>query len=176
MFLRDINTETWPSRLGESWDSKIWTYVPQVSDRRMTVLVRNSSNCKWQTCPHVREGAPHQHTHNCLAVTKIWSLAPDGGFTPRQTGQLTVGRNITELQLVTKLLVFSCCELWLLKVGVCGPGEFWEPRGRGMPATESCYQARAVKKWLWTLVCVCVCVCVCVRAHVRACVTVNCKV
>jgi hypothetical protein len=30
-----------------------------------------------------------------VSVIKIWSLAPDGCFIPRQTGRLTVGRNIT---------------------------------------------------------------------------------
>jgi hypothetical protein len=34
-------------------------------------------------------------THSCLLVTKIWSWTPDGGLTARQTGQLTVGHNIT---------------------------------------------------------------------------------
>jgi hypothetical protein len=32
---------------------------------------------------------------NCLTVINIWSYAPDGCFMPRQTGRLTVGRNIT---------------------------------------------------------------------------------
>jgi hypothetical protein len=35
------------------------------------------------------------------------------------------------------------------------PGTAPEPRGRGKPAAGSCYQATAVKTWLWTLVCVC---------------------
>jgi hypothetical protein len=50
---------------------------------------------KGQTRPLVREGAPHQQNRNCLTVIKIWSYAPDGCLTPRQTGRLTVGRNIT---------------------------------------------------------------------------------
>jgi hypothetical protein len=40
------------------------------------------------------EGVPHQQTRNCLTVIKIWSRATDWAFTPRQTGRLTVGRNI----------------------------------------------------------------------------------
>jgi hypothetical protein len=34
---------------------------------------RSSSNCKRQTCPLVRESAPHQQTRNCMTVIKIWS-------------------------------------------------------------------------------------------------------
>jgi hypothetical protein len=60
----------------------------------MTTLARARSNCKRQTRPLVRESAPHQQNRNCLTVIKIWSLAPDGCFIPRQTGRLTVGRNI----------------------------------------------------------------------------------
>jgi hypothetical protein len=53
----DLNMGTWPSRLGESriWDSKIWSWVPRESDRRMTVLARASKNCKLQTRPLVIE-------------------------------------------------------------------------------------------------------------------------
>jgi hypothetical protein len=58
------------------------------------VLARTSSNCKRQTRSLVREGT-HQHTRNCLTVTKNWSVAPDWGLTSRQTGQLTVEHNIT---------------------------------------------------------------------------------
>jgi hypothetical protein len=66
-------------------DSKIWSRVPRDSDPRMTALARASSYCKRQTRPLVRESAPRKQTHNC----------PDGCFIPRETGQLTVGRNIT---------------------------------------------------------------------------------
>jgi hypothetical protein len=76
------------------WDSKAWSWVPQDSDPRMTALSRTSSNCKWQTRPVVREGAPHQQTRNCLTVTKIRSWVADGSWTRRQTGRLTVGRTI----------------------------------------------------------------------------------
>jgi hypothetical protein len=83
-------------RLGEYqiWDIKIWSWVSEDSDQRMTALARTSSSCKWQTHPLVREEAPHQQTRNCLTVIKICSWAPDGCLTPRQTGRLTVGRNI----------------------------------------------------------------------------------
>jgi hypothetical protein len=45
----------------ESWDS----------EPRMTELVRPSSNCKLQTSPFIRDGAPHQQNCNCLTVIKI---------------------------------------------------------------------------------------------------------
>jgi hypothetical protein len=51
------------------------------------------SNCKRQARPLVREDAPHQQTRKCLTEIKIWSQAPDGCLTPRQTGRLTVGRS-----------------------------------------------------------------------------------
>jgi hypothetical protein len=59
-------------RKGKSWiwDSKIWSWVPQDSDPRMTALARASSNYKRQTCPLVRESAPHQQTRNSLTVKK----------------------------------------------------------------------------------------------------------
>jgi hypothetical protein len=97
LFLGVINTGTWLSRLGKPqiWESKIWSRVPRDSDPRMTALVRTSSNRRQQTSSLVRDSAPHQQTRKCLSVTKVWSYAPDGCLTPRQTGQLTVGRNIT---------------------------------------------------------------------------------
>jgi hypothetical protein len=78
LFLGDINTGTWSSRLGES---QIW----------------DSSNCKRQTHPLVRDGAPYQQTRT---VIKIWSEAPEGGLIPRQTGRLTIDRNITQTQRI----------------------------------------------------------------------------
>jgi hypothetical protein len=54
-------------RKGKSriWDSKIWPWVLRDSDPKMTALARTSSNCKRQTHPLVREGAPNQQTRNC---------------------------------------------------------------------------------------------------------------
>jgi hypothetical protein len=41
------------------------------------------------------ERAPHKiKTVTVTQVIKIWSLAPNGCFIPRQNGRLTVGRNI----------------------------------------------------------------------------------
>jgi hypothetical protein len=64
-------------------------------ESRRTTLAKANSNCKRQTSPLVREGAPQQQTHDCLTVTKFCSWPPDECLTPRQTGRLTVGRNIT---------------------------------------------------------------------------------
>jgi hypothetical protein len=74
----------------------------------MTALARARRNCKQQTCPLVTVSAPHQQTRNCLTVIKIWSWAPDGALTPRQTGRLTVRRIIT-LTLTLTLNLTSCC-------------------------------------------------------------------
>jgi hypothetical protein len=97
LFLGDIDTATWPSRLGESriWDTKIWLWVPRDSDLRITALARASSNFKRRIPSLVGESAPHQQTCNCLTVIKMRYWAPDGWLTPRQTGRLTVDRNIT---------------------------------------------------------------------------------
>jgi hypothetical protein len=59
LFLGNINTGTWPSRLRDlkNWDNKIWTWAPWDSDPSGTALARTSSNIKLQTCPLVREGA-----------------------------------------------------------------------------------------------------------------------
>jgi hypothetical protein len=65
-------------RKGKSqiWDSKIWSRVPRDSDLRKTALAWASSNCKRQTRPLVREGAPKQQTRNCQTIIKIRSLSP----------------------------------------------------------------------------------------------------
>jgi hypothetical protein len=54
-----------------------------------------TGSCKLQTHPLVTEGAPHQHPRSYLTVLKTWCWSPDGCLTPRQTGRLTVRRNIT---------------------------------------------------------------------------------
>jgi hypothetical protein len=75
LFLRDINTGTWPSMLGESQicDSKIWSRVPLDLDPKIAALARTSSNYIRQTRSIVRESSPHQQTRNCLTEIKIWS-------------------------------------------------------------------------------------------------------
>jgi hypothetical protein len=55
---------------------------------------KTSSNCKGQTRPLVKESAPHKQTRNCVRVIKVWLLASDGCFIPRQTSRLTVGPNV----------------------------------------------------------------------------------
>jgi hypothetical protein len=68
------------------WDSKIWSRVLRDSDPKMTELSRTNCNCKRQIRP--------QETRNCQTIIKIWSWVQEGCFIPRQTGRLTVGRNI----------------------------------------------------------------------------------
>jgi hypothetical protein len=57
----------------------------------------DSSGCNRQTRPLVREGAPYRQARKSQTIIKIWSYAPDRGLIPRETGRLTVGRNITVL-------------------------------------------------------------------------------
>jgi hypothetical protein len=97
LFLGSINTGIFPSRLGDSWvwDSKIRSWNPRDSDRRMTALTRISSNFKRQVRPLIQRGCPHQQIRNCMIIIKTWSWAQNGCFIPRQTGRLTVGCNIT---------------------------------------------------------------------------------
>jgi hypothetical protein len=66
-------------------------------DLKVITLERPRSNCmsKLQTPPLVREGAPRQETRNCQTEKKIWSWVQDVSWTPKQTGQLTVGYNLT---------------------------------------------------------------------------------
>jgi hypothetical protein len=71
----------------------------RTSTQRVTALARPRSNCtsKSQTQPLVRQGAPYQEPRNCQRDKKIWSWAPDGILTPRQTGRLTVGHKLTSV-------------------------------------------------------------------------------
>jgi hypothetical protein len=79
----------------------------------MIALARASGNCKRQNSPAIRDGALHQLIRNSLTVTKIRPWAPDGCLTPRQTGRLTVCRNMTlsltlmARQRQTKILVMD---------------------------------------------------------------------
>jgi hypothetical protein len=59
LFLRCMNTGTWPSRFWEFWiwDGKMWLWVARDSEPRMTVLARTISNCNRQTRLPIREGA-----------------------------------------------------------------------------------------------------------------------
>jgi hypothetical protein len=66
--VEDINTGTWPSRLGDlKWDSIIWSLLLLDLDRRVTALARPKVNYtnKFQFHPLVRKNAPHQEIRNC---------------------------------------------------------------------------------------------------------------
>jgi hypothetical protein len=79
------------------WDSKIWSWVLRDFDPRMTALARPRSNymSKLQTHPIIREDGLHQETREVTQKTKIWTWAPYGSPTPRETGRLTVGHKLT---------------------------------------------------------------------------------
>jgi hypothetical protein len=72
--------------------------APRRTGRQIVYLALElaSLHCKLQTRPLVREGAPHQQTRSCLKIIKERrEKIGRGCLTPRQTGRLTVGRNIT---------------------------------------------------------------------------------
>lgn len=71
-FLGNINTETWPSKLGKSpiCYSKICSWFSWDSKLRMTSLSRPYNNCILQTRPIIRGDARLQQTQNYLRVTK----------------------------------------------------------------------------------------------------------
>jgi hypothetical protein len=73
------------------WDNKMWSWVL----RDLGPRVIASCTSKLQTHPLVREGAPQHEDRKCPTLIQIWSWVTDEGLTPRQTGQLTVGCNIT---------------------------------------------------------------------------------
>jgi hypothetical protein len=61
LFLGDINTGTWPSRLGSlKLDSKMKSWVLRELDRRVTA----NYTSKLQTRPLVKEGAPQHEVRN----------------------------------------------------------------------------------------------------------------
>jgi hypothetical protein len=91
--------------------------VPRDSDPRMTALARTGNSCKRQTRPLVRKSDPHQQTHNCLTVIKIWSQGPDGRFIPRQTGRLAVSRNIRQRLRLRCRCLYPARELKLELLG-----------------------------------------------------------
>jgi hypothetical protein len=74
-FLVHIST---PYKLVESqpWDRKIWSWLLRDSGLRISALAKPSSNCKLQSGHLVREGAPYQHTRNCLTVNKNLVMGP----------------------------------------------------------------------------------------------------
>jgi hypothetical protein len=93
--LGDINTGTWPSRLDgfQIWDRKI----------RSRGTTRTREWLRWRGPAVIingrpvlsSESAPNINKPTTVWLIEIWSWAPDGCLTPRQTGRLAVGRNIT---------------------------------------------------------------------------------
>jgi hypothetical protein len=99
----------WGGGLESEWDSKIWSWVPQDLEPRMTALARASRNCKRQTHPLVRVDVPHQQTRNCLRLTKIWPWYADGRLTARQIGH-------AKLLFKVRVLIISVLPFRLLSV------------------------------------------------------------
>jgi hypothetical protein len=98
LFLGDINTWTWPSRLGEPriWDSKIWSWVPRDSDLRITALARTSSNCKRQTHPLARKDVTWGPLPQEFSWKKKSLVVSLKGLMPRRTDWWeTANRKVT---------------------------------------------------------------------------------
>jgi hypothetical protein len=80
--------------------------VPWNSGPNGTALAMTSSNSKLQTRPLIGEGATKYQTRNCpkkiSRTKKNWSRDPHGCLTPRRTGRLTVGLNITLTLVLTR--------------------------------------------------------------------------
>jgi hypothetical protein len=97
LFLWDINTGTWPFRLGKSriWDSKIWSWVTWDSGLRITALARTSSNCKRQTHPLLREDVTQRLWPQVFSKKNCWSWV-SRVLSPRRTDWWqTVSRKVT---------------------------------------------------------------------------------
>jgi hypothetical protein len=75
--------------LTKGWQKTDW---PLVRKGRPSVTALTRTNSKLQTRPLIREGATKWQSQ---AKNKNWSRVPNGGLTPRLTGRLTVGRNVT---------------------------------------------------------------------------------
>jgi hypothetical protein len=73
----------------------------------MTVLTKTGINCKLQSCPLVREGAPHQQTCNCLTIIQIWLWLPRWVPDTMTELPLIVCRNATQIQVqvILRLMV-----------------------------------------------------------------------
>jgi hypothetical protein len=75
--------------------------VPRDSDARMTALAKVNSKCKRQTRPLVEVAShinkPRTGSNKNLVLGLRW------GLTPRQTGRLIVGRNITLTLTLTRV-------------------------------------------------------------------------
>jgi hypothetical protein len=85
LFLGDTNMGTWPSRLGQTrtWDSKMWLWVTQDSDLRMTVLPSASSNCDRPILSSER--MLHKDYDHSVELKKNCWLWVSGGLLPRRT-------------------------------------------------------------------------------------------
>jgi hypothetical protein len=89
LFLGEINTGTWPSRMWESQirEVKYGHETLGIRTRERLRWRRPASSCKLQALPLVREGAQHQQTRNCLKIIKkkkTFSRVPDECLTPGQ--------------------------------------------------------------------------------------------
>jgi hypothetical protein len=98
LWLWDINLGTWPNKVGESHEAvkyglefcRIFTQEWLLWQGPEAIVQLNFRPIlSSERVPHVKKPAIVKQK------TKIWSLAPNGSPTTRQTGQLTVSHNLT---------------------------------------------------------------------------------
>jgi hypothetical protein len=109
LFLGDINTGTWPSRLGESriWDSKTWSRVPRESDLRMTALARASSDCKYRPILSSETGC-YKRTMKASFQLKQFLVVSIAGLVAKMARGYTASRKATlTLSLTREILVIA---------------------------------------------------------------------
>jgi hypothetical protein len=133
--------------------------------------VRPRSKCtsKLQTHPLFREGAPTSRNQQSPDRNKIWSPAPRGSPTPRQTGRPTVGRKLTSTSTSERATHRENTATFRHKV-ISGHKFQSELDIKTYRLTDR--QSRNMTLTLhdtfpWE---VCACVCVCVRVRARVCV------
>jgi hypothetical protein len=101
LFLGEINTGAWLTRFGEfqNWETKIWLWIPRYSGTRKTALARPSNDWVLEILPTVREGIPTWTnswlSKNNFKIRRNWLRDSDECLVPRETGRLTVGRDMT---------------------------------------------------------------------------------
>jgi hypothetical protein len=97
LFPGDTTTKTCLSRLRETkiWESNLWCWAPQDSGQRMTAQVRPINDCNYRSLILSEGRLASKNLQLSDSLIYICSYAPDGYQKLRQTGRLTVGRNVT---------------------------------------------------------------------------------
>jgi hypothetical protein len=129
LFLGEINTITWPSRLVESQisDSQTWPRVPRNSDQRKAALMSPA-----HPTSHQRGRPTLTDTQMCKddlkRIRKIVRIQMCACHRDRLTGRLTVNYNIT-----STLTGVTLCEGWSSTSTVVAAGSKKKQKGNPVP-------------------------------------------